>query len=364
MPEGSPYYVWPVADEQTLVWIMLFLIGIFVGAVCLELYRRRRDKSLRLRAEWRGAREFCDERDLLTEDWTLLRAMLQQYAADHPFAAVTKRTKFDECLEHYFKAIALVEKEDAVIERGIRLRHIRVQLGLDYVPLGQRIHTTRSLKLKQRLSVSNADGAPDWQQFVITDMNEATFRISFAGPGGPPAVAPGSHLKCRLWRDEDARYLFDVILLNVDPEKGGWEVWHADTITRNQSRAYFRLRMEQSVEVSILDASLKEDYKGIYDREAVTQVRGRLTSLSGGGLAIAFQQPIPKQVLLRFAISIPSLGGALRVIVRPIASQSLAGGQCQLRGMFVNMDEETREAITRYIFSKQKLLSSTDAAER
>lgn len=365
MSEGTRYYVWPVADERTLTLAMLLLVGLFAGAVGLELYRRKRDRKLRLRAEWRAVKDLCDERELSSDDWNMLRAILSQYAAEHPYLAVTKRTIFDECIARYFQAISTRESDSEMAERGARLREIRMNLGLDYVPFGRRIHTTRSLQRGQHVWAVAATGeALEWYHFEIVEVNESAFTMTLVGQDVRPQLPTGATLKFRLWREEDARYLFEAKLIGSNVDKGLWVLRHADTMTRNQSRAYYRLRVEQSVTVSILNASLKEDYEDIFSREEVTQVRGRITSLSGGGLAVVFQQPVPKQVLLRIPVSIPSLGGTLLVAVRPVASQSLSGGRCFLRGVFVAMDDETRETITRYIFSKQKILAGSDSTGR
>ncbi len=364
MSEGNRYYVWPVADERTLTLAMLLLIGLFAMAVWLEFYRRRRDRTLRLKAEWRAVKEICDDRDLLPEDWKFLRAILGQYAPDRPYLAITKRGLFDECVARYIHATATGKEVSTFVARGIHLRDIRSRLGLDYVPFGQRIHTTRSLQVKQRLSAAPTSGAPpEWFQFVISDVNEATFSMVLLDRDAKPTFKAGDNLKFRLWRDEDARYLFETQLWTVNSEDEVWTLRHADAMTRNQSRAYFRLRIDQNATVAVLNASLKNDYEGIYEWPAVTEVRGRITSLSGGGIALAFQQPIPKQVLLRLAMSLPGQKETTTVIVRPIASQTQTGGRCLLRGMFVAMSDETRDVITRYALSKQKLPNSGEKAD-
>jgi c-di-GMP-binding flagellar brake protein YcgR len=233
------------------------------------------------------------------------------------------------------------------------------------VPYGRRIETTRSLQPGQLVWAVPAGGDPqEWYHFEIVDVNEATFAMTLVGSDASPAFPDGTTLKFRLWREEDARYLFEAALLREDKHLRCWTLRHADSLTRNQSRAYFRLRLEQAVTVAVLNASRDEAYEGIYEREPIIELRGRMTSLSGGGLAVVFQQPVPKQVLLRMAISIPSLGGTLTVAVRPVSSQALSGGRCFVRGTFVAMADETREAITRYIFSKQKLAAGSDPAAR
>lgn len=364
MSDGTRYYVWPVADERTLTLVMLLLVGLFIGAVFLELYRRRRDRTLRLRAEWRGVKDFCDERELFPEDWKFLHAILVQYAPDHPFAAVTKKSVFDTCLSRYIQAISTTVDGEELESRGVRLRDIRVQLGLDYVPIGRRIQTTRSLQEGQALWGAPAAGASvDWSHFTVTRVNESSFTVAQVDSGTPPQFPADSRVKFRMWREEDARYLFEAPFVGMDAKSKTWTFHHAENLTRNQSRAYFRLRIEQTVNVAVLNATLTDDYEGVMVREAVTELRGRITSLSGGGIAVVFQQPVPKQVLLRIPLSIPSLGGTLKVIVRPIASHQLSGGRSLLRGMFVAMNDETREAIARYVFSKQKLVSSAESED-
>jgi len=355
LPETPRFYVWPAADERTMTLAMLALVALFASAVLLELYRRRRDRALRLKAEWRGVRELCQDREMADEDWNLLRAILAQYAPRAPYAAVTRRRTFDECIQRYFEALWATAPDWEVFERGLQLRDVRTQLGLDYVPLGQRIHSTRELYCGQSVWAALAHGhEPDWRHYTVAAVDEARFSLELIGAEVLPEIAAGDVLKFRFWREDDARYVFDAPVLAPVAKPPGWTIAHVESLTRNQARAHFRIPHDQVVTVGILNAPLGEEYGDLDARPPVTDVRGRITSLSAGGLAVAFQQPVPKQVLLRVPVALPDAGEPMVIYVRPVGTRNLSGGRSLLRGRFVALDDERREAIARYVILKQK----------
>ena len=354
MPDTPRFYVWPMADQFTLTLAMLLLVGLFAGAVLLEFYRRRRDRQLRLKAEWRGVRELCQDRELPEDDWNLLKAIIAQYAPGAPYKAVTKRKLFDSCMVRYFRALRATASEEEA-QRGVQLRDIRMQLGLDYVPLGQRIQSTRELQTGQSVWAAAAAGPePQWRHFTVARVDEAFFALELVGAEAPPEHRAGGVLKFRFWREEDARYVFDAPLHKVVAKPPSWQVRHVESMTRNQARAHFRVRFDQTTTAGVLSALLSEDYTDLLHRPVVTQVRGRITSLSGGGLAVVFQQPVPKQVLLRVPFTVPNHEERLVTHVQPVGMQHLPGGRSLLRGRFVGVDDETRDIITKCIFLKQK----------
>lgn len=355
MPETPRFYVWPMADERTMTLAMLLLVGLFAGAVALEFYRRHRDRRLRLEAEWRGVRDLCRDRELPEGDWKLLRAIVEQYAADSPYKAVTKRRLFDDCMVSYFRALTASARGEEVASRGVQLRDIRRQLGLDYVPLGQRIRSTRELQAGQSMWVAPAAGHdPQWRHFTVTSVDEAVFQLAPVGAEALPDYAPGATLKFRFWREDDARYVFDAPPLPVAGDPPGLKVAHVESMKRNQARAHYRVRFDESVAIGVLSAPRGEDYANLEARPVVTELRARITSLSGGGLALVFQQPVPKQVILRVRFTVPNHGERLETHVRPVGVQHLSGGRSLVRGRFVGLDEETQDVITRCVFLKQK----------
>ena len=116
------------------------------------------------------------------------------------------------------------------------------------------------------------------------------------GAEEPPPYAVGDVLKFRFWREEDARYVFDAPVQSVSAKPPRWRVLHVESMARNQARAHYRVRFDETVTANVISASRDDDYTGLANRPVITQLRGRVTSLSGGGLAIVFQQPVPKLI--------------------------------------------------------------------
>jgi hypothetical protein len=78
-------------------------------------------------------------------------------------------------------------------------------------------------------------------------------------------------------------------------------------------------------------------------------------------MAVHFQQPLPKQILMRIPFQLPGQERNVVAFVRPTAAQNVGGGRWVIRGRFVAMDDETRDGITRYIFLKQKQSASDES---
>ena len=307
-------------------------------------------------------RDLFDEREVRGEDRNLLLAIINQYEPEHPGRAVTKRHVFDGCMERYFQTLEATADPETIAQRGAQLRDVRSRLGLDYVPLGQRILSTRELYDGQVLWASPASGLePRWFHLKCVKVDEAFFYLVPIGKDGAPEFKPGEAIKFRLWREDDARYLFEARIFQVDRDPLVWRVSHADRLTRNQARAHYRIRFDATVQVSILNAPAGERVERIDSDLPIMQIYGRIASLSGGGMAVHFQQPMPKQMLMRVPFRLPGQDRTFVTFVRPTAAQNVGGGCSVVRGKFIAMDDETRDGITRYIFQKQKQSASDDS---
>lgn len=355
MSERIQLLTWPGADAHDkilFIGIGLFFLSL---AVMLELHRRRRDRKILLASERRHANDLFEEREVQGEDKKLLLSIIDQYAAEHPFRFATRRHVFDGCMDQYFQSLAFTADAGTLAQRGAQLRDIRSRLGLDYVPLGQRILSTRELYEGQALWACPASGhEPRWFHLKTTSVDEAFFCVAPVGVGGAPDFKSGDAVKFRLWREDDARYLFESRIFQIDRDSLAWRMNHVSALTRSQARAHYRVRYDETVQVSIMNATLGDQVEGLLSSPAVTQLHGRITSLSGGGIAIHFQQPMPKQMLMRVPFHVPGMDRSIVAFVRPTGAQNVGGGCSVVRGKFVAMDNDTRDAIARYVFIKQK----------
>jgi c-di-GMP-binding flagellar brake protein YcgR len=346
---------WPV------VWLACGALGLFALGVVFELTRRRLEQKKRIQAEWDALDQVAREKELSTEEWELLRNILADHAPHHPFKAATVRRQFDRCVEEHLDIVARHHHAELLEQRGVLLHDIRTRLGLNYIPLGLRIHSTRELYHHQVLWVAlKEDTHPQWLRMAVTMVDEAHFYIASADPDKQPGFSEGQVLRFRMWRDEDARYLFSATITREEKAPHIYMLRHARDLKRMQARSHFRIIFDQPVSVGIINAPVDGDVSDLADREVVTKLRGRTTSLSGGGLAVLVDQPVPRQVWMRIEIALSPEVGVVEITASIVGVDSLTGGRYLLRGAFMGMEEETREAITHYVSQQQQPIKNQD----
>lgn len=342
------------------LFLLLFLLSI---SVLIEVARRVRQRGEQLRSEWRTVREVARERELSDKECKLLQDFVRKYARKEPLRAVTVYRVFDACIS---KDIELYKKSatDAELEsRGILLRDLRVRLGLDYVPFGQQITSTREICAGQVLwaAVEAALSSP-WFKMRVSQVHEARFLVEVGREDGEPPFRLGEKVRFRMWREEDARYVFTSTLVRIQDEPREWVFEHSEELKRVQARAHYRVRYDQPASVAVLNAPLNDDYSDIATRVPVTMIRARITSLSGGGLALVVEEPMPTRIVLRTHLELPG-EPSLEVHARVVSTSPLARGRQLVRTAFVGISEETAEAITKYAFHRQQLRIAEDAEE-
>lgn len=343
-------YVFPEASTATMLGAIGVVLGFFAFAVCIEIFRRRRDQRLRLAAEWRALRNVAAERELGDAELALLEAVVGRHAREHPYKAITQRHAFEECVE---KEMAALADSPEYRRQGVALRDIRVRLGMDFAPLGQRIHSTRELYLQQQVWVSSSQGEGDWHRMIVVAVDEAHFHVAPAPGDALPAFSAGDALRFRMWREEDARYLFTARVDVVERRPAALLVRHTTELNRRQSRSHYRLRYEAALEIALLTAPRDGNYTALGERPIVGSLRGRFASLSGGGFSVVVGQPIPTQVLLRATLALEDQE-PFAVTGRIVGSTALSGGRHLIRAAFVGLADEDRDRITHHVFQAQQ----------
>jgi len=348
-------FVFPVADSSTYFVVVAIALGMFGCAVGAEIWRRRRDRRLRIAAEWRSVDNIIEERQLSDSEAKLLKSLLAQYAPESPLHAATVRHAFDECV---VRDLATLPDDDETgrTKRGVALRDLRVRLALDYVPFGQRIQSTREFYTGQVIWIRTGAERKRWQRLSVVGIDEAYFYAAPKADESLPNLPAKEPCDVRMWREEDGRYAFSAIVQGVVDAPPALKLRHATELHRTQSRAYFRIKFEAATDLQVLSASPDGDLSDLDDRPVVARLRGRFTSLSGGGFAMLIEQLIPKQVVLR--LDVPLRDEDVPVTARVIDCEQIRGGACLLRAAFVQIPEETREKITHYVFARQQAVQS------
>jgi len=354
--ERAQLFELPQPSSTTLWLAAMGFVLLLAVAVLLERRRQSQSRKESLAIAWRNTKAFADDKELPAKEWRLLEALIRRWSPTDPHRVVTLHQEFEKCVDSEMARLRTQGSPAQYREAGLVLRDVRVTLGLDYVPLGQRIHSTRELRGGQRLLIAHAsEERPTWWRAAVERVDEAHLYVTAAPDEQAKAggLSKGTELRCRMWRDEDARYVFTVPFVGHEDEPPVLVLDHTTNLRRLQSRAYFRVRHEQTAMVGFVDAREDAgDMAAIKAKPVITRLRGHITNISAGGLALVIHQAVPRHVMLRVPIELDE-GESLRVHAQVVDASPLAGGRHLVRGSYVGIDDETRDAIARHVARRQ-----------
>lgn len=352
----------PHPSETTLWLVAALFLGLLGAGVWVDSRRRKQKTRRRVHSEIESMMEIIRERNFSEEEIKILVGLVKHRAPLHPLRAITTRHEYDRCVD---EEMALLEKKNdpGEFERiGLLLRDIRGILSLDYIPFGQRIHSTREIHTGQFVSVAKADEAtPKWMRMIVDEVDEAYFTLAPRAKAGDsfPVIGEGDMLRCRMWRDDDARYVFTTEIISAESGPLSWRATHTRDLKRVQARSHFRIRHDQTSTIAILNGSVDGNMENVSNRHAVTKMRGRITSISAGGCALVIQQPVSKQVLLRISLDLPG-GDPVPLEARIVATAPISGGRHLVRASFVGLDDTRRDRVAKYVLHRQQHTLSED----
>jgi hypothetical protein len=284
----------------------------------------------------------------------LLKRLVEHWSAKHPLRVVTTRPEFSKAAEQELAAARAKGDARAYRELGVELRDIREQLGLDYVPYGKPIDSTRDLFEGQHIDLGPATGGKG-RTMRVANVDEAYYYLGLLSPGKEeaPEWTPGMELSFTAWRDDDAVYRWRSRLDRIEEKPARWVFNHCHALDREQKREHFRVRFDQTVDVELLPMPANDNFDSIESAAAVARIRGRVTSLSAGGVAMEVHQVLPRKVCLRMTLPLKRSGEA-RGVARVVSSNVLSGGRMAVRAEFVHLDEGAEDRIAKYVLEWQQ----------
>lgn len=341
----------PLANQATILAMGACLVILFLAAILMELLRRRNARRRQMQAEWDTVKLCVQKKEFSEQEADLLVRMLRKRAPKAPLPVLTTRREFEACVEAEMADVQASGDEDLFRETGIMLREIRVRLDLDYVPFGQRIQSTRELNVGQEVWLApGAPGTGQWSRASILAVDEAYLHVAVRDEKLLDD-APGRELRCHFWREDDARYELTLTVAHGEGAPPTISFLHSTGLQRVQARDFFRVRYNQETTIGVLSAVNNQE-EG-QPRRVVTRVRGRISSLSGGGLAVVTQHVLQVQRLLRVSIELPN-ETPFEADINTVAVDPIAGGRYLVRGAFVDIAEEKRDAIAHYVMRRQQ----------
>jgi len=361
--DPQPLVQFPVPSTLTLYFLAGLVIAGVVAVLALDSYRRRKLRRERLARDWESVRVILEERGIFGDDAQTIERLLKTHLPREPLRGVTTREGFETLVSSEVEAWHAIQQGN-VEKLGIRLRAIREQLGLDYVPPGQQIVSTRELHDGQWIAIAPADAdEPEWIRVMVEDVNEAYFYVVLKPRtlAAPPLLHPGQRIRCTVFRDEDGRYAFETDIAAYDHPPPTWRLHHTHDFVRTQNRADYRVRHDQSVMAHVFDAPLHDD--GPRAGNTITRIPGRITSLSAGGCAMVFKQPVARRVRLVITLELPS-GQPIETEVAIVGSATISGGRYLVRGRFRGLSDEDRDRIARYVTYRQRKRIALEESKR
>ncbi len=340
----------------------LAFLSLIVLAVVLDILRRRRQGRIRLEQAWQKAEALAYEKGFSEQDWNLLRDVIAAWAPKSPLETVSNRLAFDECVDAELAELEAAGDFDEYECVGVELRKFRAMLGLDFVPFGQPISSTRELNTGQSLWISaRAQGEKKWFRTRVTQVDEAHF-YAIPWPGHPKVSSPpepGTRVQCAMWRADDARYRFSTELMRYESETSTWVFHHTDDLERIQSREYYRIHLEQSTTVEVIDRQGIKDIDSLPQTPPVNRIVGKIVNLSGGGCAIVVDESVPAGAYIRIKLKMPG-ETPVKLYARVVDISPLMHDRRLLRTCFVGIDDDTRDCIAQYVLYRQQLLLASE----
>jgi c-di-GMP-binding flagellar brake protein YcgR len=164
-----------------------------------------------------------------------------------------------------------------------------------------------------------------------------------------------------MWREDDAVYRWQARLDRIEEKPPGWAFDHAHGLEREQKREHFRVRFDETIDIELVPAPADDNFEGVDAVPSVARLRGRVTSLSGGGVAVEVNQALPRQVCLRMTLPLRRIGEA-RAEARVVGSTLLNGGRMAVRAEFVHLEEGAEDRIAKYVLERQHFQIARPAA--
>lgn len=355
--QTTPYIQWPLPSKEELFFAIVGLVGFMVLAIGLELQRQYIVRRRALKREWGTADEVMADKDLGKREREMLHDVVARWAPKAPLQTITSRRHFERAIAAEMARAAAAGPAEAFESHGQALRDIRTKLSLDYAPIGQAILSTRDIYPAQIMEMQD-DGASGWSEFAVRRLNEAYLYLR-PMKSAPRAPAPGAYAKVRMWREEDARYAFNLRFERIDPADDAWVFHHSEDLNRYQARAHFRIYYDRTLPIAVA----RRTSKGAIEPHETERIRGRVTSLSAGGFAVQLQEPLDEKALLHVELDLEHIGAA-HVVGEIVAVHPGAAGRYLVRVQFVGLDDEVRDTIARYVTFRQQSLSAADTEDQ
>jgi len=348
-----PFQLGAAADP--VFWLIAAgLLALIALAVLLEYQRRRRARRAQILAERKLVGEIAAEKKFTPEEKTALFDLINKYFPQAPLAVVKDRAVFDKAVDEEIQAVEAKNDERLLRKAGLVLRSVREKLDFQYVPMGQRIWSTRELYEGQIVWLGKEEEPVRWHEGAVSAVDEAFLHVTLidnlAGQG--LLFEAGEKIRCRLWREDDARYIFAAVLASCTGQPPTCTLRHSSEVNRMQAREYYRVHYTHDAQLKLLNSEAPEPGPP-EEVHIVAQWPAHFTSLSAGGFAVVGRKPLPAGVRVRIEIDLPG-EETFEAQASTVGGETLPGDRHLIRAKFTDISEEKRDLIAHYVSLRQQ----------
>ncbi|MCX5772728.1 MAG: PilZ domain-containing protein [Candidatus Hydrogenedentes bacterium] len=354
MSRPLPFELGSATDP--VFWLIvgaLFVLGI--AAVLLEYHRRRHSRRVQIIAEQKLVDEISAEKQLDAGEKKALRRLIDAYFPQTPLAVVKDRSVFDQAVQQEIQAVESKKDERLLRQTGLVLRSVREKLDFQYVPMGQPISSTRELYEGQIVWLGKEEEPLRWYECAVSAVDEAFLHVTVIGEQAGQALPfkLGETLRCRLWREDDARYIFSVRLTSCSGDPVTCTLRHTSDLNRMQAREYYRIHYTQDAELDLLHSREPAEAEVQQEPRIVAKWPAHFVSLSAGGFAVVTQKPLPPNILVKIVVELPG-EQPFEAQARTVGGETLHGERHLIRAQFTDITEEKRDLIAHYVSLRQQ----------
>ena len=354
MTRPLPFELGAAADPA--FWVIAgALFVLIVVAVLLEFRRRRHSRRVQIVAERKLVDEISAEKQLDGDEKKALWRLIDTYFPQTPLAVVKDRSIFDQAVQQEIQAVQSPKNEHLLRQAGLMLRSVREKLDFQYVPMGQPISSTRELYEGQIVWLGKEKEPSHWYECAVSAVDEAFLHVTLIGEraGHGASFKPGEDLRCRLWREDDARYIFSLRLASCSGDPVTCTLCHTSDLNRMQAREYYRIHYTQDALLNLLHSPDAAGAEVQQEPRIVAKWPAHFVSLSAGGFAIVAQKPLPADVLVKITIELPG-EQPFETQACTVGGETLPGERHLIRARFTEITEEKRDLIARYVSLRQQ----------
>ena len=164
----------PDVNPIALAGVCLVALSLLFGLFSNYYFKRSHHSKELSKLQWKGVHDIFDDKKLSHEEVSLIEKVLARHNIENPLHAVTTRDGFGKCIHAEMTSILEGTNDSDLREMGIRLRDIRNALGLDYIPVGKPIYSSREIHIGQDVSIATDQSNHSiWHDMIVQDVDEA-----------------------------------------------------------------------------------------------------------------------------------------------------------------------------------------------